>query len=126
MCAVKDSITFVIRSGRWRGRPLAWWGTLLAMIGLAGVGLLYGAFLVFIDDLACPTQGADSNWGQLSWSFMPPGPRCTWTQEMNGINRIQGPGPVMSVWLLVLIGLTIVLVRWSRSARVSHEASTAL
>ena len=45
MCTVKDSIASVARSGRWRGRPLGWWGTLLTIIGLAGVGLLYGAVL---------------------------------------------------------------------------------
>ena len=81
---------------------------LLSAVGVAVVGVLYGLLLQFVGDQACPTPGRDSDWGSLSWSVLPPGPRCTWTEELNGVDRVEGPGPVMSIWLVTLaLGLVV-------------------
>ena len=83
-------------------------------VALAGVG--YGVLLDFIGDAACPTPGRDSQWGRLSWSVLPPGPKCTWTEPLHGIDRVDGPGSVMSLWLVGLGLLAVGLVRWHRRA----------
>jgi hypothetical protein len=86
------------------------WGVIvvlavLAWIGIAGVGLAWMAVVDFEGDLYCQQPGSDSNYGKLSWSAVPPGPVCTYTAQMNGVDRVDGPTPVTSVWLLTLVGL---------------------
>jgi hypothetical protein len=97
-----------------RRRSLIWTLVLLSAVGLAVVGVLYGLLLQFVGDLACPTPGRDSDWGSLSWSILPPGPRCTWTEELNGIDRADGPGPVMTAWLVTLALAAVVERRANR------------
>lgn len=92
-----------------RRRQVAWTLLFLFTVALTLIGIAYAMLLD--DVLACPTPGADSNWGRLSWSVLPPGPRCTWTEELNGIDRVEGPGPGMSIWLAVLGTLAVVLAR---------------
>jgi len=94
---------------RLRERQVLWTLLFLFTVGLALVGIAYA--MVLDDFFACPTPGADSDWGRLSWSVFPPGPRCTFTEELNGIDRVDGPGPGMSIWLVVLAALTVVLAR---------------
>ncbi len=92
-----------------RRRQVAWTLLFLFTVALALVGVAYAMLL---DDLlACPTPGADSNWGSLSWSVLPPGPRCTFTEELNGMDLVEGPGPGMSIWLAALVTLAVVLAR---------------
>jgi hypothetical protein len=90
-------------------RQVVWTLLFLFTVALALVGIAYA---VLLDDLlACPTPGADSDWGRLSWSVRPPGPRCTFTEELNGVDLVEGPGPGMSIWLAVSLALTVVLAR---------------
>lgn len=99
-----------------RKRQVVWTLVFLFTISLALIGVAYGMFVEYADGLTCPTPGMDSNWGELSWSVLPPGPRCTWSEELNGITRVEGPGPVMSVWLASLVILTVSLGRVYRRA----------
>jgi len=77
---------------------------ILGTVGLASVAVL--------GDAAC--EKSESNYGKLSWSTIPPGPVCTWTTSLNGVDEVAGPGPIMSLWLVslgVLGGGSIWLVR---------------
>lgn len=109
------------RDERWlRSRQIAWTAAFMATIGLALIGAGYGTLLALVDGFACPTPGADSEWGELSWSVLPPGPRCTWTAELHGVDRVEGPGPVTTLWLLILAVMAAVLRReHGRSFRLS-------
>ena len=107
-----------------KGRRRIWALVVLATLGLAVIGGLYGLLLQFVGDMACPTPGRDSEWGTLSWSVLPPGPRCTWTEELNGIDRVEGPGPVMTAWLLTLAVAVVVerrTNRWWKSAELEAD-----
>lgn len=95
-----------------RRRQVRWTLLFLFAIALAGIGIAYA--LLLNDVLACPTPGRDSTYGDLSWSVLPPGPRCTWTAAEHGLDRVDGPSPVMSLWLLTLAGLAVRLVRTYR------------
>lgn len=95
-----------------RRRQVAWTLLFLFTVALALVGIAYAVLLN--DVLACPTPGRDSEWGRLSWWVLPPGPRCTFTEELNGVDRVDGPGPGMSIWLAALATFALVLVRGYR------------
>lgn len=97
-----------------RKRQVVWTLVFLFTVSLALIGVAYGLFVEYADGLTCPTPGADSNWGELSWSVLPPGPRCTWSEELNGIDRVEGPGPVMSSWIVAVAGLSVGLMRAHR------------
>jgi hypothetical protein len=97
---------------RLRERQIAWTLLFLFTVALALIGIAYA--MILSDVTACATPGADSNWGELSWSVLPPGPRCTFTEEANGSDRVEGPGPGMSIWIAVLVGLAAVLGRGYR------------
>lgn len=75
--------------------------------------------LEFLDWGSCGEEG--SNYGTLGWSVLPPGPTCTWTVEANGFDKVQGPSPVMSVWLITLIVLGIVARRLALASRTERE-----
>jgi hypothetical protein len=75
--------------------------------------------LVFIaaqGSLGCELQATDSNYGRRSWSAVPPGPVCTYTTEVNGVDKVDGPSPVTSLWLLTLLMLAIAFVVSLRGA----------
>ena len=97
-----------------RRRQVGWTLLFLFTVALALIGIGYAMLLG--DLTACPTPGQNSNWGEFSWSALPPGPRCTFTLEANGLNRVDGPGLGMSIWLATLIALAVVLCRtWRRT-----------
>lgn len=98
----------------------------LGWTGLLLLGLGWRAF-VAADDLYCEHSTGDSNFGELSWSIVPPGPVCTWTTERNGFDERYGPTPVMSIWLLALLvigGLVVWVTRraWSRQTSVAASS----
>jgi hypothetical protein len=41
---------------------------------VAGAGSAYGALVVFEGDLYCEHPSGDSDYGELTWSVLPPGP----------------------------------------------------
>lgn len=65
-------------------------------------GLAHGALIEMMGDSRCEATVGDSNYGAHGWSTLPPGPTCTFTTEVNGFARVDGPTPVMTVWLAVL------------------------
>lgn len=71
---------------------------------LLGVGLLACAAVFvlvawfFSDDLRCPVDGEDSNYGEAEWSWFPIGTTCRWTEAQNGFTGSEGPG-----WLPTLL-----------------------
>lgn len=77
---------------------LVWFGALAMGLGAVAVVELGGG--VF-----CERANSDSNYGEMEWSLLPPGPRCRWTEEFNGVDTAEGPGPLMSVWLAAVVGL---------------------
>lgn len=88
---------------------------------------LVGALLISYSEpvyCAAPTDAGGSVYdiGELSWSVVPPGPRCTWTNRPGGIDRTQGPSPVWSMWVLILLVLGSLGMRaLCRSIRVPGE-----
>jgi hypothetical protein len=72
--------------------------------------LLLLAWVVdFLDFMNCAVDGFDSNYGELEWSVLPPGPQCVYTEEVNGFDAVVGPSWMWSVGVLidgVLIALT--------------------
>jgi len=81
----------------------AWFAVLL-------MGLGYAVLLQLLGDAACSLDPSGSNYGELGWSVVPPGPTCTFTHELHGIDEVRGPTPVMSVWILVLVAGAVALV----------------
>lgn len=97
----------------------------LAIIAIAGwmavlvVGLVYAAQVQWLGDLGCEASLGDSNYGTHGWSAFPPGPTCTYTRRLNGFAQVDGPTPVMTIWLVALaLGalVSIALLRRSRRA----------
>jgi hypothetical protein len=91
-------------------------------IFLALVGAAWLAFISMQGDLGCALSGSDSNFGTLSWSALPPGPVCTYTADWNGVDKVDGPSPVTSVWLLTLVALAVIFV-WSVRRAVRERAA---
>lgn len=112
-----ESLRAAYRAGRrdaWRlamgvVAVLCWSGTL-------ALGLAYAGFLQLGGDTSCEASPGESNYGTFGWSVVPPGPTCTFTEELNGFDEVRGPTPVMSIWLLVLLVGALVVVplvrRW--------------
>jgi hypothetical protein len=97
------------------GRADLVWSVLagFALLALVLVGIIGAGGLVFIaaqGSLGCELQATDSNYGRRSWSAVPPGPVCTYTTEVNGVDTVDGPSPVTSLWLLTLLMLAIAFV----------------
>ena len=78
-------------------------------MGIATVGIGWAAMIGAVDDTYC--ERGDSNYGELSWSRLPPGPVCSWTEQRNGFTGTDGPTPVMSIWLLTLLVLGFIALR---------------
>ena len=89
---------------------------IVMLVGLAGLALIGVS-----GDLGCELQGSDSNYGALSWSVVPPGPVCTYTQAENGVDEVDGPASTTSLWILSLLGLGIAS-GWSVRKAVPKEA----
>ena len=87
------------------------WGAVLCF------GLAWAGMIELQDDLGCEHSAGDSNYGEQSWSVLPPGPVCSWTAETNGFDEVRGPTPGMSVWLLVLVTLGALVVWRARRSR---------
>ena len=69
--------------------------------------------------------GSDSEYGSLSWSLIPPGPKCTWTGSDGEL--ITRYAPLYSVLIIVLIAcvtLAIVTLRRAPVANPSAEHQT--
>ncbi len=82
---------------RWR---LLSWAAALSWLGLLLIGLAWAALILLLGDMYC--DRGRSNYGELSWSWLPPGPVCTWTEKSDGYAGSAGPTWVMSTWLVVL------------------------
>lgn len=109
-----------------RGRRRFVWGLLavvsiVSWVGVALVGLAGLTLIGLEGDLGCDLSGADSNYGTLSWSALPPGPVCTYTVDENGVGKVDGPSPVTSIWLLTLVGLGVGATWTVRRAFEAHE-----
>jgi hypothetical protein len=90
-----------------------------AVVLVAGLG--YGAMIQLLGDAYCKPFEGGSDYGELRWSALPPGPTCRFTADVHGFDEVRGPYPVMSAWLLVLaVGgvLCIALLRKSRTTGV--------
>lgn len=102
-----------------RTKPAGPPGRLAGFVDVAGafvlvalVGTAWGALVIAQDDFYCPHPTRDSDYGELSWSVLPPGPQCTWSTESgNHVDDARGPTPVMSVWLATLAVLGWCVVR---------------
>ena len=81
--------------------------SVIAWVGVALVGLAGLTIIAFQGDLGCELRASDSNYGTLSWSAVPPGPVCTFTTAQNGVDKVDGPSPDTSIWLLSLVGLGV-------------------
>jgi hypothetical protein len=77
-----------------------------AVAGIGWVGLVS-----FFGDAWC--ERGDSNYGQLSWSVLPPGHTCTWTAQDNGFDATEGPGWQGSAYIIVMAvgGVTILALQ---------------
>jgi hypothetical protein len=98
-------------------------GAVLGFLVLAGIGIGWGIAIEVLDDGYC--EQGDSNYGELSWSVVPPGPVCTWTAEANGLDEVRGPTPVMSIWLAAVVGLGALAVWGIRGVRRDPRRSSA-
>lgn len=94
-------------------------GLTISWMAIAIVGLGWAALIDFLGDTYC--ERGDSNYGELSWSRLPPGPVCSWTEQRNGFTETYGPTPVMAIWLLALLVLGFIALRFIR--RISAPAS---
>lgn len=102
-------------------RPRVRWLALLAVGAwsltlVLGVG--YGSWAQTMGDFACETFEGGSQYGELRWSALPPGPTCTFTAGVHGFDEVRGPYPATSIWLGVLAAvgpLSVALLQASRS-----------
>lgn len=105
---------------RWR---LLSWAAALSWLGLLLIGLAWGALILFLGDMYC--DRGRSNYGDLSWSWLPPGPVCTWTEQSDGVAGRAGPTWVMTTWLVVLLVWGLAARFAFRKARDERGAAAA-
>lgn len=86
-------------------------------VALLCFGLAWAGIIELQDDLGCEHAAGESNYGEQSWSVLPPGPVCSWTAEVNGVDDVRGPTPVMSAWLPTLFMLGTLVVWRARQDR---------
>jgi hypothetical protein len=84
---------------------LGWAAWMLCVLAAAAGVLLTTA----AGDLNCLHRSriqGDSNYGDVTWSWLPLGPECTWTEESNGVDDFQGAawGPTLFVAALLVTG----------------------
>jgi hypothetical protein len=96
------------------------------VITLAGAGT--GALLTSMGHLSCeadpgdtPFGFRDSNYGHMEWSFVPPGPHCVWTVDVNGFAASDRPSSIWSVWLVTVIALGCLAWRQLVAAAASSD-----
>lgn len=88
--------------------------TVWALILLLGLGFI--ALSVFLRDLGCEHATGDSRYGDYSWGWFPKfGPRCEWTEARHGVADVREPSGLGTVWLAVVIGGYIWLLRARRA-----------
>jgi hypothetical protein len=90
----------------------------LNWVGLLLIGLVWILYVESAGDLRCEHSAGNPIFGELRWSRWPPGPTCVWTKRVHGFDEVWGPGPLMSIWLLLLAALAAVAVatvRWARA-----------
>jgi hypothetical protein len=102
----------------------------LAWLGLLAIGVLVMVAIEVAPELWCDHPLHDSDYGEMSWSILPPGPMCTWSVENgNLVNDTRGPGPAFSLWLLSLVGsgaFTVWAIRNVLLADVREESTKPL
>ena len=91
------------------------WETALLLVGWCGVALvLFVAAPSTLSDINCDL--AHSNFGELEWTVLPPGPTCIYTDAANGVDAEER----FWSYSLAVLGLVVsvpVLVRWVRHPR---------
>jgi len=88
---------------------------LIAAPGIVG-GLLISSFDTTYCAAPTGTKGSSYDIGELDWSLVPAGPRCTWADEQDGSDRTRGPSPIWTMWLLTLLILGWLIMRAARGA----------
>ncbi len=97
----------------------------LAVLGWVSVLLIGLAWLMLILGLDWGyCERGDSTYGELSWSLLPPGPTCTWTNEADDVDAHRGPTAVMSIWLAALLAGGLVAWLLVRTARFGQRTIT--
>jgi hypothetical protein len=117
------AVSVRVRLGR-----VAW--TLGAVI--LALALAYGCLMLGVaalGNLGCEHESRDSNFGEFSWQRWPPGWRCTYNEETNGVDEIDDTGWVPTVYVLGLTAGGAVLVAtcrrlWQRDDRPPPDAAT--
>ena len=79
------------------------------VLTLSGTG--FAEAVTTMGDLACEADTGDSNYGEMQWSFAPPGPHCVWTDEINGFAASTRPSPIWSAWLMTVVVLGCLTAR---------------
>ncbi|MEQ1699648.1 MAG: hypothetical protein ABMA25_06040 [Ilumatobacteraceae bacterium] len=115
---VAAAVPIWVSTKRWR---LLSWAAALSWLGVLLIGLAWGALILLLGDTYC--DGGLSNYGELSWSWLPPGPVCTWTAQSNGAVGRAGPTWVMSTWLIVLLVWGFAVRYARRKARDERKAA---
>jgi hypothetical protein len=84
-----------------------WVGLLLTWLAVTLLGVTAIWARAWVGDLGCEANQGDSNYGELQWSMLPPGPKCVFTEEANGYAATEGPSPAWSVWFLGDVALLV-------------------
>ena len=95
-----------------------WWSLLALWLVMLLAGIGFVALTAAFPGQSCYRDGASGR-GTLSWSALPPGYVCTWTKEQGGLDATRGPGSLPTVYLTLMAGTGLALLRWrpSRSER---------
>jgi hypothetical protein len=74
---------------------------------LAGAAYVTGVLVM--GDLYCDETPGSSNYGDIGWSWLPPGQTCEFTQSLPGSQSenitVRGPYPWISIWLVMLLAV---------------------
>lgn len=89
---------------------------LLGLALLAGATLIVSAARYLSDDLRCPVDGEESNYGEAQWSWFPIGTTCRWTAAQNGFDGVEGPGWMPTLLIASMVGVGLGLVSASTAA----------
>ncbi len=111
------------RSGRLR--TLGW---------APGVAVLARALLLVLgawflsSDVACEVAPGDSDFGAAEWSWLTVGTPCRWTVGLNGFDRLDEPGWVLTIVVagMALIGMVLVVASLPRPPERRHPAGAPL
>ena len=93
--------------------------TLGCVLGVAAIALplllVLGAWFLS-SDFDCEVTPGDSNFGTAEWTWLPVGTACRWTEELNGVDRLEAPGWLLTVVVAVtgLVGIVLLLASLPR------------